>query len=124
MTLAIKKGDLDPGEITRRLNLQPSAVRLPGPDRWDPRGDTDGQWRLQCDERTTKVFSEQLDVILSAIEGQAQILGALKVEGCNVELAVSGYGDNDSQLSFSNSEMARVSRLGIPLTLTPSLSER
>ncbi|MFK4224075.1 DUF4279 domain-containing protein [Streptomyces sp. NPDC019890] len=124
VTLIIKKSDLDPDVITARLGLKPSAVRPPGPDRWDPRGDTDGQWRLQCDERTTRVFSEQLDAILRAAEGCDRILASMKVEGFDISLAVGGYADNDSQLSFSASEMTRISRLGLPLVLTPNLNER
>ncbi|UUN27462.1 DUF4279 domain-containing protein [Streptomyces sp. FIT100] len=122
--MIIKKSDLDPEAITQRLGIEPSATRAPGPDRWGPPGDTDGQWRLQCDERTTRIFSEQLDVILKAAEGCAQILAMLRSEGFEVTLVVRGYADNDSQLSIPAAGMARISRLGVPLTLRPSLSER
>ncbi|MEW2081615.1 DUF4279 domain-containing protein [Streptomyces sp. NPDC005283] len=124
VALIIKKSDLDPDVITARLGLKPSAVRLPGPDRWNPRGDTDGQWRLQCDERTTRIFSEQLDSILRAAEGCHRILASMRAEGFDVMLAIGGYADNDSQLSFSASEITRISRLGLPLTLIPNLNER
>ncbi|MFJ5221833.1 DUF4279 domain-containing protein [Streptomyces sp. NPDC088400] len=124
MTLVVRKSDLDPDAITERLGLQPSAVRMPGIDRWNPQGETDGQWRFQCDERTTRNFSEQLDVVLRASETCAQVLAMLSAEGCNVSLSIGGFADNDSQISFSAHEMVRISRLGIPLILTPNLNER
>lgn len=124
VTLVVRKSDLDPDAVTERLGLQPSSVRMPGIDRWDPKGETDGQWRYQCDERTTRVFSEQLDVVLRASERCARVLAALGAEGCNVALSIGGFADNDSQLSLSVHEMARISRLGIPLILIPNLNER
>jgi Domain of unknown function (DUF4279) len=124
VTLVVRKRDLDPDAVTERLGLRPSSVRIPGIDRWDPKGETDGQWRFQCDERTTRIFSEQLDVVLRASERCARVLATLSAEGCTILLAIGGFADNDSQISFSAHEMVRISRLGIPLILTPNLNER
>ncbi|MFD7086550.1 DUF4279 domain-containing protein [Streptomyces sp. NPDC059896] len=124
VALIVKKSDLDPNSITERLALQPSAVRMPGVDRWNPEGSAAGQWRLQCDEHTTRVFSEQLDTILRAAEGCAGTLAMLRAEGCDVTITVRGFADNDSQVSFSADEMTRASRLKIPLKIIPSLNAR
>ncbi|MEV7870220.1 DUF4279 domain-containing protein [Streptomyces sp. NPDC088124] len=124
VTLVVKKDDLDPDSVTARLGLQPSAVRLPGVDRWDPGGDADGQWRLQCDERTTRIFSEQLDVILRAAEGCARVLEMLRAEGCETTIIVSGFAGNDSQIVFSGDEMARISRLQTAVKIIPNINER
>ncbi|MFE3142251.1 DUF4279 domain-containing protein [Streptomyces scopuliridis] len=124
VALIVKKSDLDPNSVTEKLGLQPSAVRMPGIDRWNPEGDAAGQWRLQCDEHTTRAFPEQLDIILRAAEGCADTLAALRAEGCEVTIVVRGFADNDSQVSFSAGEMARVSRLNIPLKIIPNLNAR
>ncbi|MFC9427807.1 DUF4279 domain-containing protein [Streptomyces sp. NPDC056987] len=124
MTLVVKKDDLDPDSVTGRLGLRPSAVRLPGVDRWNPAGDTDGQWRLQCDERTTRIFSEQLDVILRAAEGCARVLEILRAEGCETFIVISGFADDDSQIVFSGEDMARISRLQTSVKIIPNVNER
>ncbi|MFE3739443.1 DUF4279 domain-containing protein [Streptomyces sp. NPDC059134] len=120
----IKKYDLDPDSVTEHLGLTPSAVRLPGVDRWNPTGDTDGQWRLQCDERTTRTFSEQLDIILRAAEGCVRVLEMLRAEGCETAIIISGFAGNDSQIIFSAEEMARMSRLQTPVKVIPNVNER
>ncbi|MFJ2214936.1 DUF4279 domain-containing protein [Streptomyces sp. NPDC101062] len=124
VTLVVKKDDLDPDSVTARLGLHPSAVRLPGVDRWNPAGDTDGQWRLQCDERTTRVLSEQLDVVLRAAEGCSRVLEMLRSEGCETSIIISGFAGNDSQIIFSGEEMARISRLQTPVKIIPNVNER
>ncbi|MFD3652530.1 DUF4279 domain-containing protein [Streptomyces sp. NPDC058620] len=125
VTLVVKKSDLDPGHVTEFLGLQPSAVKAPGFDRWaPPGGDTDGQWRLRCDEHTTRNFTEQVDIILQAAERRAKELASLRSEGCETLLAVEGFADNDSQISFSAQAMGRICRLGLSLKLTPNLNER
>ncbi|MER5984737.1 DUF4279 domain-containing protein [Streptomyces sp. NPDC001787] len=120
----VKKSDLDPDEVTARLGLEPTAVRAPGEDRWGPPGEIDGQWRLQCDERTTRKLSEQLDEILLLAEHCAPQLREMMAEGCEVCLAVHGFADNDSRAFFSSPVVSRVASLGVPLLLKPNLNAR
>ncbi|MFE4367341.1 DUF4279 domain-containing protein [Streptomyces sp. NPDC056835] len=124
VALTVKKNDLDPDSVTDRLGLRPSAVRMPGIDRWNPEGDPAGQWRLQCDERTTRVFSEQLGTILRVAEECADTLAILRAEGCEVTITVRGFADNDSRILLSADELARASRLKIPLAFIPNLNSR
>jgi hypothetical protein len=124
VALVVRGPGLDPDDVTRRLNLRPTGVRRPGPDQRGALGGDDGQWRLQCDERTTRVFSEQFDTILTAAEPHARDMHELMANGNSVTLTVSGYVDNDSQITLTPEQMRRVARLGIPLTLSPSNSER
>ncbi|MFJ2557707.1 MULTISPECIES: DUF4279 domain-containing protein [unclassified Streptomyces] len=124
VTLVVKKDDLDPDSVTERLGLIPSDVRLPGVDRWNPAGDTDGQWRLQCDERTSRILSEQLDVILRAAEGCTRVLEMLRAEGCETTIVISGFAGNGSQIIFSGDEMARIYRLQTPVKIIPNINER
>ncbi|MEU0272793.1 DUF4279 domain-containing protein [Streptomyces sp. NPDC006307] len=124
VALVIRKADLDPDTITARLDLPPSAVKAPGIDRWNPGGDTDGQWRYQCDERTTRRFSEQLDIVLKAAEQRGPILGSLQQEGFDLALLVRGFASHDAHVLFSPLEMQRIARLNMPLSLVPSLNER
>jgi hypothetical protein len=124
VSLVVRGPDLDPDEVTKKLNIQPTGTRLPGPSRWGPPGDVDGEWRLQCDERSTRVFPEQLDTILTAVEPHADDVRELPANDLSVTLAIRGYVDNDSQIALTPEQMRRVARLGVPLTLAPSTSER
>jgi hypothetical protein len=105
--------------IIRGPNLDPDA-RPPG----RPPRELDGQWRLQCDEHSTRIFSEQLDAVLTAAEPHSRYLNELLGSGLHVALTVRGYVDNDSQISLTSEEMRRVARFGIPLILKPSTSDR
>lgn len=124
VSLVVRGHDLDPDTVTGKLNLQPTGTRSPGPSRWGPPGDIDGEWRLQCDERSTRRFSEQLETILTAVEPHSEDLMELLANGISVTLTIRGYVDNDSQIILTPEEMRRVARLGIPLILAPSTSER
>ncbi|MEC4016980.1 DUF4279 domain-containing protein [Streptomyces sp. H27-D2] len=124
VSLVIKSPDLAPDAVTRQLALTPTNTRQPGPDRWDPDGDSDGQWRMQSDEHTSRVFSEQLAAILTAAESKRKEILSLEASGCEVFLAVHGYSSNDAILNFSSEEIKRISDLNIPLEIQPSLSDR
>ncbi|MEU9980528.1 DUF4279 domain-containing protein [Streptomyces sp. NPDC050856] len=124
VALVIKKADLDPGEVTARLDLQPSAVKSPGIDRWNPGGGAEGQWRYQCDERTATDFSAQLDIVLKAAEQRSHILASLQEEGFEVFLLVGGFAAHDARLPFSSAELQRIARLNMSLRLLPNLNER
>ncbi|MGW7430153.1 DUF4279 domain-containing protein [Streptomyces sp. NPDC054861] len=124
VSLVVRGPELDPEEVSRKLALQPTGTREPGPSRWGPPGDVDGEWRLQCDERSTRVFSEQLDTVLTAVEPHAGAVGELMADGLCVTLTVRGYVGNDAQIALTPEQMRRVALLGVPLTLAPSTSER
>ncbi|MEU9303069.1 DUF4279 domain-containing protein [Streptomyces sp. NPDC048269] len=124
VSLVVRKADLDPGEVTERLGLQPTAVRAPGADRWGPPGETDGQWRLTSDERTARILPDQLREILSAAEGCEQELHALQREGCTVSLAVYGFAGHGARIFLPADTVSRLARLGFPLTVTPNLNDR
>ncbi|MFI8965550.1 DUF4279 domain-containing protein [Streptomyces sp. NPDC053493] len=124
VALVVRGPELDPEALTARLGLEPTGTRPPGPSRWGRPGDVDGEWRLQCDERTARAFAAQLDTVLAAAEPHRESWRALTAEGLSVSLVVRGYVDNDAQLALSVAQMRRVADLGLPLTLTPSTSER
>ncbi|MGY3680412.1 DUF4279 domain-containing protein [Streptomyces sp. TE33382] len=124
VSLVVKKSDLDPDTVTARLGLEPTAVRPPGQDRWGPPGEIDGQWRLQCDERTARKLSEQLDEILPLVERCAPQLREMMAEGFEICLAVHGFADNDSRAFFSSTVVSRIASLGVPLVLKPNLNAR
>ncbi|MDJ0341186.1 DUF4279 domain-containing protein [Streptomyces sp. H10-C2] len=124
VALVVKKSDLDPDSVTRILGLDPSGTCQPGVNRWNPGGETDGEWRFQIDERTSRVFSEQLDIILTVAEGKREEISSLAVAGCDVHLAVYGYAGHGSTLALSDGELGRLSALNIPLEITPNINER
>ncbi|MFJ8670240.1 DUF4279 domain-containing protein [Streptomyces sp. NPDC093600] len=124
VSLVVRGPELDPDEVTRKLTLQPTGTRPPGPSRWGRPGDVDGEWRLQCDERSTRVFSEQLDTVLTAVEPHSGAVSELLASGLSVTLTIRGYVGDDSRIALTAEQLRRVARLGVPLTLAPSTSER
>jgi hypothetical protein len=124
VTLVVRGAELDPADVTRQLSVEPTASRPAGFDRWARPGDTDGQWRLEIDDRATREFDEQLESVLSLAEQKRTELRALRDAGHSVQIAVRGYADNDSQLFLPAETIGRLTHVGVTLVLNPSLSER
>ncbi|MFE1444719.1 DUF4279 domain-containing protein [Streptomyces olivaceoviridis] len=124
VSLVIKGRDLHPEEITPFLGLEPTGVRNPGPSKWDRPGEIDGQWRISCDERTSRDFHEQLDSILSIAERKRTELRQLAERGYEVTVSLFGFSGNDSTLALESEEIKRIALLGFPLRVAASMNER
>ncbi|MFI1835121.1 DUF4279 domain-containing protein [Streptomyces olivaceoviridis] len=124
VSLVIKGRDLHPEEITPFLGLEPTGVRNPGPSKWDRPGEIDGQWRISCDERTSRDFHEQLDSILSIAERKRTELRQLAEQGYEVAVSLFGFSGNDSTLALESEEIKRIALLGFPLRVAASMNER
>ncbi|MFE1192597.1 DUF4279 domain-containing protein [Streptomyces olivaceoviridis] len=124
VSLVIKGRDLHPEEITPFLGLEPTGVRNPGPSKWDRPGEIDGQWRISCDERTSRDFHEQLDIILSIAERKRTELRQLTEQGYEVAVSLFGFSGNDSTLALESEEIKRIALLGFPLRVAASMNER
>ena len=125
VALVVRGPELDPDALTARLApLRPTGTRPPGPSRWARPGDVDGEWRLQCDERTARDFATQLDAVLTAAESRRERWRELRDEGLSVAVVVRGYAGHDTRLALGAEELRRVARLGLSLSLAPSTSER
>ncbi|WP_317445939.1 DUF4279 domain-containing protein [Streptomyces collinus] len=124
VSLVIKGRDLHPEEITPFLDVEPTGVRNPGPSKWDRPGEIDGQWRISCNERTSRDFHEQLDSILSIAERKRVELRQLAEQGYEVTVSLFGFSGNDSTLALQPEEIKRIARLGFPLRVAASMSER
>ncbi|MET8766159.1 DUF4279 domain-containing protein [Streptomyces sp. NPDC004658] len=124
VSLVIKGRDLRPEEITPFLAVEPTGVRNPGLGKWDRPGETDGRWRISCDERTSRDFHEQLDRILSLAERKRTELRQLAGQGYEVAVSLFGFSGNDAALALRSDEIKRIARLGFPLRIAASMSER
>ncbi|MEU6599021.1 DUF4279 domain-containing protein [Streptomyces flaveolus] len=124
VSLVIKGRDLHPEEITPFLAIEPTGVRNPGLSKWDRPGEIDGQWRISCDERTTRDFHEQLDNILSIAERKRTELGQLAEQGYEVTVNLFGFSGNDSTLALHSEEIKRIALLGFPLKVAANMNER
>ncbi|WP_078864626.1 MULTISPECIES: DUF4279 domain-containing protein [unclassified Streptomyces] len=124
VSLVIKGRDLHPEEITPFLAVEPTGVRNPGPSKWDRPGEIDGQWRISCDERTTRDFHEQLDNILSVAERKRTELRQLVEQGYEVTVNLFGFSGNDSTLALHSEEIKRIALLGFPVKVAASMNER
>ena len=124
VSLVVKGRDLRPEEITPFLDIEPTGVRNPGPGKWDRPGEVDGQWRISCDERTSRDFHEQLDNILSTVERKQVELAHLAEQGYEVTVSLFGFSGNDSALSLRSEEIKRIALLGFPLRVAASMNER
>lgn len=123
VSLNIEGKNLDPGEVTGRLGITPTGSVAPGEDFRDPESIV-GYWVLKFDEGYSRIFSEQLEAVLSAAEEGAEKIREMRREGRRVWVEVYGFSGNESKLSFSARDMARLAELGIPLRLTPNLNDR
>ncbi|MFF1406341.1 DUF4279 domain-containing protein [Streptomyces sp. NPDC058294] len=124
VSLVIKGRDLRPENITSFLGVEPTGVRNPGPSKWDRPGEIDGQWRISCDERTSRDFHEQLDSILSVAEGKRTELGQLVEQGYEVTVNLFGFSGNDCTLALQPEEIKRIALSSLPLRVAASMSER
>ncbi|MEU0051523.1 DUF4279 domain-containing protein [Streptomyces sp. NPDC006309] len=124
VSLVIKGRDLRPEGITSFLGVEPTGVRNPGPSKWDRPGEIDGQWRISCDERTSRDFHEQLDSILSVAERKRTELGQLVEQGYEVTVNLFGFSGNDCTLALQPEEIKRIALSGLPLRVAASMSER
>ncbi len=124
VSLVIKGRDLRPEEITSFLAIEPTGVRNPGLGKWDRPGETDGQWRISCDERTSRDFHAQLDRILSVAERKRTELRRLAERGYEVTVSLFGFSGNGSTLALQSEEIQRIALLGFPLRVVASMNER
>ncbi|MEU4033823.1 DUF4279 domain-containing protein [Streptomyces collinus] len=124
VSLVVKGRDLQPEEITPFLDLEPTGVRNPGPSEWDRPGEIDGQWRISCNERTSRDFHEQLDSILSIAERKRVELGQLAEQGHEVTVSLFGFAGKDCALTLRPGELRRIALLGFPLRVAANMNER
>ncbi|MFI6039420.1 DUF4279 domain-containing protein [Streptomyces sp. NPDC051315] len=124
VSLVIKGRDLRPEEITPFLGIEPTGVRDPGPSKWDRPGEIDGQWRISCDEHTSRDFHEQLDNILSVVERKRTELRQLAGRGYAVTVSLFGFSGNESTLALRSEEIKRIALLGFPLRVAANMNER
>ncbi|WP_328737385.1 DUF4279 domain-containing protein [Streptomyces bobili] len=124
VSLVVKGRGLRPEEITPFLDIEPTGVRNPGPDKWDRPGEVDGQWRISCDERTSRDFHEQLNDILAIVERKQVELAHLAEQGYEVTVSLFGFSGNDSTLSLRSEEIKRIALLGFPLRVAANMNER
>lgn len=124
VSLTIEKPDLDPSTVSAALGIEPTSSRLPGPSRWRPADDTNGLWILEYDQRTARELSDQLDRLLSLIESKVAALGSLRATGYQVSIEIRGYAGDGAMLVIPYALLARISHLGIPLTVIPKINER
>ncbi|PRH77508.1 hypothetical protein C6N75_19915 [Streptomyces solincola] len=121
----IQGSELNPDHVTAFLGIEPTKANPPGDDPWGPPGRQDGRWVLGCDEWSTRDLSEQLDTVLTPVEARSGLVHSLLAEpGVRAVIRISGYAENDAQIMLSAAEVLRLARLGVPLVLAPSLSER
>ncbi|AYN40227.1 DUF4279 domain-containing protein [Streptomyces dangxiongensis] len=124
VSLVIKGRDLRHEEITSFLDIEPTGVRDPGPGKWDRPGEIDGQWRISCDERTSRGFHEQLDNILTIAERKRVELRQLAEQGYEVTVNLFGFSGNDSTLALRSEDIKRIALLGFPLRVAANMNER
>ena len=107
VTLTLRRHDLVPATITRRLGIKPSEYHEP----WHPDTADDGTWILEPVAAAEKSLEAQLAELLDVIEPRAAELEKLYGEGYDVSLSVRGDVDADT--------VTRLAQLGVPLVLAP-----
>ncbi|MGW3173095.1 DUF4279 domain-containing protein [Streptomyces sp. NPDC001153] len=125
VSLDIKGRELQPEEVTSFLGIEPTGVRNPGPPgKWELPGTVEGMWGIDCNERTSRDFHEQLSHILSIMESKQPELAQLVEQGHEVILDIYGFAGNDCTLALRPEEIKRIALLGFPLRVAANMNER
>jgi hypothetical protein len=103
--LVITKSDLRPAALTERLGAEPDFSRAAGP----------GCWGIRVFGETVP---ELLDVLLPRVAPLTAELAALRAEGHRVRVDIAGRIDSARRLTVPGEALARVARLGLPVSFT------
>ncbi|MGW3723764.1 hypothetical protein [Streptomyces sp. NPDC000851] len=111
--LVIRKSDLDPDLPAETIPVVPSALN---PE--------EGVWSLTVHAGLPEGTNGQLRQLLEAIEPFSARLTDLGDRGYEMSIRVSGFVGRGSAFTLTQDVVARLAALNIPLTVSPSTSDR
>ncbi|MGC4984895.1 DUF4279 domain-containing protein [Streptomyces sp. DT193] len=125
VTLVVRKQDLDADLVTRTLSLPPTSVRRPGSDHRDrvspPRS---GLWALQVHDRLPGGLSDQLRTLMDLVEPRSSSLAQLTSQGYDIHLDLFGFVGRGATFVLAPEVVRTTAALGVPVTVTTSVSDR
>ncbi|MEV8036593.1 DUF4279 domain-containing protein [Streptomyces sp. NPDC086182] len=122
--LVVRKPDLDADFVSRAIPLPPTSVRHPGSDHRNPPTSEDGLWVLQVHDRMPGGISDQLRTLLETLEPHSSALTRLADQGYDVHVALSGFVGRGATFVLPPELVRRAAALGVPVTVTTSVSDR
>ncbi|MFE9435906.1 DUF4279 domain-containing protein [Streptomyces sp. NPDC006640] len=122
--LVIRKSDLDADLVSRSIPLDPTTVQLPGIDPLNPGSIRDGLWIVQVHGRMPGGVSEQLGTLLSKVEPHAHVLSQLASQGYEIHIDISGFVGRGATFTLPADVVRRSAALGLPVTISTSVSDR
>lgn len=119
--LRIMGHDLDPLEISRLLELEPTAFHARGDQRTGASGKrysqyTEGLWAWAPGVDESEPVAEHLRMLVDVLERKATLLQRLRKLGLRMDIFIGLFGpDSNFGVSLSADLLERLGRLGVDL---------
>ncbi|WP_280212023.1 DUF4279 domain-containing protein [Nocardia cyriacigeorgica] len=113
--LVVSREDLDPEEISGRLELEPTISLAP--DKSRPFKNGAGLWSISADTRTESTDA-QLESLCSSTLAIRDRLESLREEGHTIELIVVGHVSGIHQIPIAPTTLRSLQRLNLPVAFT------
>ncbi|AKZ57413.1 hypothetical protein SAM23877_4368 [Streptomyces ambofaciens ATCC 23877] len=122
--LIVRKPDLDSSLLSEVIRVPPTSLSVPEADsrRTDP--PPEGVWALAVHKRYPGGVNEQLLKLLEQIEPYSSGINHLTAQGYELSISVTGFVGNGSSFSLTPDVVSRMAALNVPLTISPSTSDR
>ncbi|WP_392964205.1 DUF4279 domain-containing protein [Streptomyces sp. LN245] len=125
VTLVVRKQDLDADLVTRTVSLPPTSVRRPGSDHRDRVSPPqDGLWAFQVHDRMPGGLSDQLRTLMDLVEPRSSSLAELTSQGYDIHLDLFGFVGRGATFVLAPDVVRTAAALGVPVTVTTSVSDR
>ncbi|RSS26596.1 DUF4279 domain-containing protein [Streptomyces sp. WAC08452] len=122
--LVIRKDDLDPSLLAELIRTPPTSLSVPDADGRQAGLPQEGVWSLAVHKRYPGGVNEQFLELLAQIEPYSSGINRLAAQGYAITISVTGFVGNGSSFTLTPDVVSRMAALNVPLTVSPSTSDR
>ncbi|KFG74358.1 DUF4279 domain-containing protein [Streptomyces mutabilis] len=122
--LVVRKADLDPSLLAEVIRTPPTSLSVPDADSRRAGQPQEGVWSLAVHKRYPGGVNEQFLELLTQIEPYSSEINHLAAQGYEVTISVTGFVGNGSSFTLTPDVVSRMAALNVPLTVSPSTSDR
>ncbi|MBF6394919.1 DUF4279 domain-containing protein [Nocardia cyriacigeorgica] len=114
--LVVSRDDLDPSEVSRRLELEPTIALVPDKSRSFKNGA--GLWSIAASEGAGTSTDAQIEALSGFILPIRDQLESLRSDGYCIELLVIGHVTGIHQIKINPRTFRTLQRLDLPVAFT------
>ncbi|MFE2050335.1 DUF4279 domain-containing protein [Streptomyces sp. NPDC059459] len=122
--LVVRKTDLDPSLVAEAFRTPPTSLSVPDTDSQRAGRPQEGVWSLAVHKRYPGGVNEQFLELLAQIEPHSSGINHLAAQGYEITISVTGFVGNGSSFTLTPDVVSRMAALNVPLTVSPSTSDR